>query len=95
MSLAEKSPFKFLDSYSAEDSDIFFGREREVEEVYDKVFQSKLLLLYGASGTGKSSIINCGLANKFDDSDWFPIRIRRGGNIRRSLFNQIDKEGNY
>ena len=92
MSLAEKSPFKFLDSYSAEDSDIFFGREREVEEVYDKVFQSKLLLLYGASGTGKSSIINCGLANKFDDSDWFPIRIRRGGNIRRSLFNQIDKE---
>lgn len=93
MSLAqEKSPFKFLDSYNAEDSDIFFGRDREVEEVYDKVFQSKLLLVYGASGTGKSSIINCGLANKFDESDWFPIRIRRGGNIRRSLFNQINKE---
>lgn len=88
----EKSPFKFLDSYSADDHDIFFGREREVEEVYDKVFQSKLMLVYGASGTGKSSIINCGLANKFDESDWFPIRIRRGGNIRKSLFNQINKE---
>lgn len=93
MSLAEgQSPFKFLDSYGAGDKDIFFGREREVEEVYDKVFQSKLLLVYGASGTGKSSIINCGLANKFDESDWFPIRIRRGGNINRSLFNQIEKE---
>lgn len=86
------SPYKFLDSYSAEDKSIFFGRDREVEEVYDKVFQSKLLLVYGASGTGKSSIINCGLANKFEEEDWFPIHIRRGGNIRRSLFNQVQKE---
>jgi len=26
-----QSPFKFLDSYTKEDRDIFFGREREVE----------------------------------------------------------------
>lgn len=87
-----KSPFKFLDSYSADDQAIFFGRENEVDEVYDKVFQSKLLLVYGASGTGKSSIINCGLANRFEEADWFPIKIRRGGNIRRSLFQQIQKQ---
>ena len=88
----DQSPYKFLDSYSAEDQSIFFGRDREVEEVYDKVFQGKLLLIYGASGSGKSSIINCGLANKFDESDWFPIHIRRGGNIRQSLITQIEKE---
>ena len=87
-----KSPFKFLDSYTAADRDIFFGRDQEIEEIYSKVFQSKLLLVYGASGTGKSSIINCGLANKFDESDWLPIHIRRGGNIRRSMFNQIQKQ---
>jgi hypothetical protein len=85
------SPFKFLDSYTREDRDIFFGREREVEEVFSKAFQSQMLLIYGASGTGKSSIINCGLANKFKDTDWLPIHIRRGGNIRRSMFNQIQK----
>ncbi|MFY0627258.1 MAG: hypothetical protein JXR07_13240 [Reichenbachiella sp.] len=87
-----KSPFKFLDSFSAGDNELFFGRENEIDEIYDKVFQSQLLLVYGASGTGKSSIINCGLANKFEDSDWMPIHIRRGGNIRKSLFNQIQKE---
>jgi hypothetical protein len=27
------SPFKFLDSYTREDRDIFFGREREIEEL--------------------------------------------------------------
>ncbi|MFY0607036.1 MAG: hypothetical protein JXR10_09990 [Cyclobacteriaceae bacterium] len=87
-----KSPFKFLDSYAESDKDIFFGREKEAEELYAKVFQGKLLLVYGASGSGKSSVINCGLANKFEPSDWLPIHIRRGGNILQSTFNQIGKE---
>lgn len=86
------SPFKFLDSYTRADKDIFFGRERETDEVYSKVFQSKILLVYGASGTGKSSLINCGLANKFQDSDWLPIHIRRAGDMRRSMFDQIQKQ---
>jgi WD40 repeat protein len=86
------SPFKFLDSYTKEDKDIFFGRETEIEDVYTKVFQSKILLVYGASGTGKSSLISCGLANKFDDTDWLPVNIRRGLNINDSLRNQLEKQ---
>ena len=31
----KKYPFKFLDSYSREDADIFFGREKETEALYD------------------------------------------------------------
>ena len=84
-----KSPFKFLDSYSKDDRDIFFGREREIEELYQRVFDGKLLLVYGVSGTGKSSLIHCGLANKFMDTDWLPIVIRRSGNIIESLATGI------
>lgn len=80
-----KSPFKFLDSYTKDDRDIFFGRDREIEELYQHVFESNLLLVYGVSGTGKSSLINCGLANKFLDTDWLPLMIRRGGNIVESI----------
>lgn len=80
-----KSPFKFLDSYTKDDRDIFFGRDREIEELYQKVFESKLLLVYGVSGTGKSSLIHCGLANKFQETDWLPLVIRRGGNIIESM----------
>jgi len=83
------SPFKFLDSYTKEDRDIFFGRTREIEELYQRVFESKLLLVYGISGTGKSSLIHCGLANKFQETDWLPLIIRRGGNIIRSMANAI------
>jgi WD40 repeat protein len=80
-----KSPFKFLDSYTKEDREIFFGRDREIEELYQRVFESKIMLVYGISGTGKSSLIHCGLANKFQETDWLPIVIRRGGNIIESM----------
>ena len=80
-----KSPFKFLDSYTKDDRNIFFGRDREIEELYQRVFESKLLLVYGVSGTGKSSLINCGLANKFLETDWLPVMIRRGANIIESI----------
>jgi len=86
-----KNPFKFLDSYTKEDKDIFFGRETEIEELYQKVFESKILLVCGVSGTGKSSLIDCGLANKFEDSDWLPINIRRGTDINDSLRVGISK----
>lgn len=88
---AASSPFKFLDSYTKEDKDIFFGREQEIEELYTKIFRSRLLLVYGLSGTGKSSLIQCGLGNKFNDSDWLPINIRRSGDMITSLWNGLSK----
>ncbi|NJN77349.1 MAG: ATP-binding protein [Saprospiraceae bacterium] len=86
-----KSPFKFLDAYSKEDKDVFFGRNVETEELYDRVFETNLILLYGALGTGKTSLINCGLANKFENTDWLPIFIRRNDNIVTSLYSSLSK----
>lgn len=85
------SPFKFLDAYTKEDRDIFFGRDQEIEELYQRVFESKVLLVCGVSGTGKSSLIQCGLANKFEDSDWLPVNIRRGRNMLDSLVGELNK----
>src|SRR3989339_141636 len=87
-----QSPFKFLDSYTKEDRHLFFGRDAEIEELYHKIFESKILLVYGISGTGKTSLINCGLANKFNDSDWLPINIRRGSNINESWRKHTEKK---
>jgi len=87
-----KSPFKFLDSYTSEDRAIFFGRDREITELYRRTFESKILLVYGISGTGKSSLVNCGLASRFDESDWLPVNIRRGSNIVESLNEAFNKQ---
>ena len=86
------SPFKFLDSYTREDRAIFFGRDKEITDLYRRVFESKLLLVYGISGTGKSSLINCGLASRFDESDWLPVNVRRGTNIIESLNESLNKQ---
>lgn len=80
-----KSPFKFLDSYTKEDREIFFGREKEIDELYRRLFESKVLLVYGESGTGKSSLVNCGLINKLHNEEHLPIHIRRAENILESL----------
>jgi hypothetical protein len=87
-----KSPFKVLDAYKAEDKDIFFGRETETEALYNKIVESNLILVYGASGTGKTSIIQCGLAQKFSEKDWLPIYIRKKDNILTSVIEEVQKE---
>lgn len=89
----KKYPFKFLDSYQREDRGVFFGRDEEINALYEMVFQSAVVLVYGASGTGKTSLINCGLAGKFQPHDWLDLMIRRGANLNTSLQAALEKAG--
>jgi hypothetical protein len=85
-----QSPFKFLDSYQQADADVFFGREKETLDLYNALSGVKHLLVYGPSGAGKTSLIECGLRNQFSDADWFAITIRRGADINTSVFTSIN-----
>lgn len=87
--MEKKYPFKFLNSYEKDDNSIFFGRDEEINMLYEMVFQSSVILIYGGSGTGKTSLINCGLAGKFQPHDWLPLMIRRGNNINEALDKAI------
>jgi hypothetical protein len=69
---------KFLDAYTKEDHKFYFERIKKVEELYQKVKTNPITLFYGLSGTGKTSLILCGLSNKFHDIDWMSFVIRRG-----------------
>jgi len=91
--MQKKYPFKFLDAYTREDADIFFGREAEVDALYEMVFQTDLLLVYGASGTGKTSLIQCGLASKFQSHDWLALNIRRGSDLNEALEKALVQAG--
>lgn len=58
------SPFPGLHWYGAPLAEIFFGRSREIRELYDHVTASDgppILLLFGQSGVGKSSLLSAGL----------------------------------
>ncbi len=82
-------PFKFLDSYGKEDAATFFGREQETDELYARCTHAQTLVIYGRSGTGKTSLVQCGLRTRFDESDWLPIIIRRGADLNANLLNEL------
>lgn len=85
------NPFKFLDAYEKDDKDRFFGRSKETAQLYNAVHASNLVLLYGGSGTGKTSLVNCGLANQFQPTDWLPIFVRRNNDINASLLRELNR----
>lgn len=58
------SPFKGLEAFDESDHDarLFFGREREREIIVANVLASRLTVLYGDTGVGKSSVLRAGVA---------------------------------
>ncbi len=55
-----EEPYKALVSYEAQDRALFFGRDREIEELAALMHAQRLVLLYGASGVGKTSLLQAG-----------------------------------
>ncbi|HUV00459.1 MAG TPA: hypothetical protein VMW32_05820 [Bacteroidales bacterium] len=58
------NPFPGLRPFTPDESDLFFGRERESEEILEKLINNRFIAVIGASGSGKSSLIHCGLMPK-------------------------------
>ena len=54
-------PYKFLDAFGPADAALFCGRDQDIERLQRMLTASRLLILYGASGTGKTSVLQAGL----------------------------------
>jgi len=59
-------PFRGLAAFgdSERDASLFFGRERETEVVTANLIGTRLTVLYGPSGVGKSSLLRAGVARR-------------------------------
>jgi WD40 repeat protein/DNA-binding SARP family transcriptional activator len=57
-------PFKGLAPFEPGDAELFFGRERLVDELMARLEGSSLMLLTGPSGSGKSSLLRAGLLSQ-------------------------------
>jgi DNA-binding winged helix-turn-helix (wHTH) protein len=57
-------PYKFLDYYTEQDANLFFGREQEVDVICSQILAHRSFILHGRSGVGKSSILRAGLMPK-------------------------------
>jgi hypothetical protein len=86
-----RTPFKFLDPYTKADRDIYFGRDGEIEELYSRLLASGLLPIDGVSGSGKTSLVQCGLADKLEAADGVTVTVRRGSNILAALDAELGR----
>src|SRR5215204_2186519 len=56
-----RCPYKGLEVFEEEDAELFFGRERLVNELVGRVKESRTVFITGPSGSGKSSLVRAGL----------------------------------
>ncbi len=70
LEVAVFNPYKGLRAFTEQDAPLFFGRERFVTQLIDKLDETlrnnepRLLAVIGASGSGKSSVLMAGLLPK-------------------------------
>ena len=63
--------------FSDQQQHIFFGRDKELDELLRLVRREQWLVLYGKSGLGKSSLLNAGLAPRLAHDDGMtPVFVR-------------------
>ena len=54
-------PYRGLRAFESDDAEFFFGRDREVQRLTEKLKAGRFLAVLGPSGSGKSSLVRAGL----------------------------------
>ena len=93
--IPKRNPFMGLKSYNESDTMLFYGRDRVVEALDELTKNNPLVVVSGASGTGKSSVIKAGLLPLLRKNDWqiLPI-VRPGKEPLKSLKTEIPNLAN-
>jgi hypothetical protein len=101
-----KLPYKGLSAFNYRDADIFFGRQhmiklmaRKIKDILDEEKHdsqtSRCLLVIGASGSGKSSVVMAGLLPYLQKDALSRDREREFPEIKRWLFLEPVKPGEH
>ena len=73
------APYRGLARFEPDDRDLFFGRDRVIAEVGELVCEHRFAVLFGPSGSGKSSLLRAGLIPRLQEeiaARGCPARLR-------------------
>jgi WD40 repeat protein len=94
------NPFPGLRPFREDEEHLFFGRENQVDAMVDKLADTRFLAVVGTSGSGKSSLVNCGLRPGLRKGfmaragiAWRMVQFRPGNNPIRAMASALGQEG--
>lgn len=98
--MTARNPYPGLRSFEPADSALFFGREDETDELRRRLRQTRFLAVVGSSGSGKSSLVRCGLLPTLHaglmsggGDDWRVAILRPGDDPLGALAAALDQPG--
>ena len=93
-------PFPGLRPFREDEEFLFFGRENQVDAMVDKLAATHFLAVIGGSGSGKSSLVNCGLRPALRaglmasaGTTWRMAQFRPGSDPLAQMARALAKEG--
>ncbi len=75
--------------FQAADKALFFGRDRDIADLYEMVRAERLVVLFGKSGYGKSSLLNAGVLPRLAGA-MTPVEVRLGEYIAGQSFPPVE-----
>jgi hypothetical protein len=63
-------------SFETRDQNLFYGRNKEIDELYNYIKIKPLVVLFGKSGLGKTSLLKAGVGPLLIKQGFFPLVIR-------------------
>jgi tetratricopeptide (TPR) repeat protein/energy-coupling factor transporter ATP-binding protein EcfA2 len=97
---AKGAPFRGLAAFEAAHSLVFFGREQAIARATTKLRTAPFLLVIGASGSGKSSLLRAGLLPRLtapgvlaDVDLWRVVLLTAGGDPTRAFAHLLFEYG--
>ena len=74
---APDNPYPGPRPFTALEADLFFGRQREINDLLSLVSAHRLVLIYAASGSGKSSLVGAGLIPRLEQEGFEVLPLVR------------------
>lgn len=69
-------PWPGLFAFTEGQSDYFYGRNEEIDELFRRVKRDTITILYSKSGLGKTSVLRAGLCPRLQKASFLPVYIR-------------------
>jgi predicted ATPase len=82
-----RNPFPGLRPFRSDEDHLFFGREEQVDSMISILGKRRFLAVVGTSGSGKSSLVNCGLEPALHQG----LLASAGSNWRIARFRPEDR----